>query len=289
MESISPSDREVISFRDWLRPFLGILAGIIAGLLVSASMDTGANLFFEQSDENFYFSDLILWGDHWFLRAIASLSCTLWGGFIGGLTARRRGSLVGLFSSIPTSLVWLSYLIVSFSGYFEFGDNYFEVYTTIPLQIMSILIIIGSFIIGYIGGEAGEGFSSEFSNYFDQRKHSLFAIKWYHYLWIPIPLHLIVMQSGWVILYSTDFLYWYWADPFSILPSIFLIPLYGSLYITVNGLSKSYMILSGIDKIPNLKERFLGVLKFGCGMPILAVLIQTVVTLIGYGISKILE
>ena len=297
MESISPSDRNVISFRGWLRPFIGVIAGIIAGLLMYASMDTGANLFFEKYDvanslfnefEYFYLSDILLWGDHWFYRTIGSFSCTLWGGFIGGLISRRKGKTIGLVVSIPTSIVWLIYLLISFSGSIEFGDYYFEIYSTLPLKLMAFIITIGSLFVGYVGGETGEEFSYEFSDHYDRRKFCLFGIKWFHYLWLPIPIHLILLQSTWVILYSSDFLILSWTNIYSIIPMLFLIPLYYSLFITFNGLSKGYIILSGIDNIPKLKNRILGLLKFGCGFPLLAVLIQSAVTLIGFGILKLL-
>jgi len=292
---LQPSNN-IITLKDWMRPLLGIFSGVLGGFLMFASMDSGANLFFEESDvanslfndfEYSYLSDILIWGDHWIFRTIGSFACTLWGGFLGGLISRRKGKIIGLISSIPTSIIWLAYYIISFSGDIVIGDYYFEVYTTLPLKIMAFVLTIGSLIVGYIGGETGEDFSYEFSEYFDKRKFSLLGIKWYHYLWLPLPLHFIILQSIWVILYSSDFLILSWTNIYSIIPMIFLIPLYYSLYLTVTGLSKGYIILSGIDNIPQLKNRILGVLKFGCGFPLLAMLIQSAVGLIGYGISKL--
>jgi len=221
---LQPSNN-IITLKDWMRPLLGIFSGVLGGFLMFASMDSGANLFFEESDvanslfndfEYSYLSDILIWGDHWIFRTIGSFACTLWGGFLGGLISRRKGKIIGLISSIPTSIIWLAYYIISFSGDIVIGDYYFEVYTTLPLKIMAFVLTIGSLIVGYIGGETGEDFSYEFSEYFDKRKFSLLGIKWYHYLWLPLPLHFIILQSIWVILYSSDFLILSWTNIYSI-------------------------------------------------------------------------
>jgi len=270
-------------FKRWLRLVFGILSGILGGWLLLGSFDVGVRNFLDKADEannlfNDYDSDsiangVLLWGDHWFIRLVVSLICTYWGAFLGGLISRSKGKIIGIITSVPTSILWFAFLFLSL-----YGD--IEISISLSSKLMSGALIIGSLFAGYLGGEEGQNLSFELAEHFDTRKYSLLGIKWYHYLWIPIPLHLILMQLAWAVMLILSN---WWS--YSWMSTLFFIPIYASVYVTVWGCHEAYLILSGMNDVPQLTKRFTGVLKFGCLFPLLGILLSSLPSLFIYGFS----
>jgi len=277
--------------RDILRPIFAVICGIIAGILLINSIQHGIQFRYNK-EYSFDLWGIIVWGDHWFLRFLASSVATYLGAFIAGMIARKNGDMVGALSSTPTAITWVVISYLSWIGRFEvFGESY-ETTLSLMYKITATALSLTSGFFGIHGGTQGANLGAQIGSHFDTRHFSLLGTKWYHFLWIFLPLHLIIAQTAWILLYAGD---WYkitWTTESSILNIIatfFLMAIYGSLYLTIQGIWKAYLILSGINYAPKLKERIVGVSKFGCGLPLLAVLTQSLIALLHNLAIKVLE
>ena len=58
-------------------------------------------------------------------------------------------------------------------------------------------------------GVSGNIISRDCSRLFDEKKHSILGIKWYHYLWYPVIIYLILIQGFFIsfLLKTKDILY----------------------------------------------------------------------------------
>jgi hypothetical protein len=130
----------------------------------------------------------------------------------------------------------------------------------------------------------------EFAEHFDSRRYTLLGIKWYHYIWIPIVLHLILLQGSYAGLYFLTWLKVLWKAGFSIfqwiIPGIFTFALWGTLYLMGIGIYKAYLILAGLESVPSKGKAFIKVLQYAIGFPLIAAALQYLIEYLHYIIGK---
>jgi len=254
------------------------VSGCFAGLFMSGAIQAGAQFFY--SDENPYETwGIFFWGDHWRLRAVASLTAAAWAGFLAGVIARGRGDLLGAVSVLPAAALW----VASSAWAWQSGLDY-------PLydKLLGAFLAVAMPIVAFKTGARGAALGAAFGGHFDSRSGTLLGIKWFHYLWAPIVFNVLVVQSAWALIYGSRWLFLSMAARplvFSIIPTFFFIGIIGTLLLTYVGLSKAYSILAGIDR--GVHSPGIAVLKFGCGLPFIAVLIQGLIRGLHYFVTRL--
>lgn len=144
------------------------------------------HLFAERDTESWGF---LFWGDHWLLRSVVSLLATGAGGTAAGLATPKRADLAGLLSGIPTSVAWL---LGAAGLWFAKPEQVYLPGRTGwwiacgALTIVSPLVARGC---GVIGGQVRSDNASLFS-----RPHRLLGIRWFHWLWIWVPLYYLASE-----------------------------------------------------------------------------------------------
>lgn len=270
-----------------IRKFFAIITGVIAGALLS--MAIGAGLLHRFPDEFKLTTWGVLWGEHWFLRALASIICSAWAGFITGIIAREKGKILAVVAVLPSWIFWVIAEYTALTGHlplFNTGDFFISLGNKISMGF----IILAIFPVAWHSGAQGEIIGQEYSAFFDSRKHTLLGIKWYHYTWLPIVLYLIVLQGSFAGLYFLTWLKALWKTGFSLLgsiiPTIFTLMIYGTLYLMAIGVQKTYLILAGFEEFSSKGRAAVKVIQYAIGFQIIAGILQSVIEYIHYLIAK---
>jgi hypothetical protein len=156
----------------------------------------------------------------------------------------------------------------------------------------AILLALSSIPCAYITGAVGELIGKSLASHFDSRAHSLLGINAAHYIWLLFPLNLIIIQTVWNIAYASEWLKLSMATGFSmksLIPDIFLLGIFGTLWLTAKGVSNAYRILAGFENISTTKARVWNILKFGFGLPMVAALLQTGIRLLHLALVRIFD
>jgi hypothetical protein len=270
------------SIRSAARYAGAIACGIIAGVWIPSSMETGARLLFPDTVE----WSPTFWGEHWVVRPLVTGVSAVAAAFVAGAVARRFGSFIAAVSAFPAFLLWLWVTISAWRESILFTGT--ETYVSVGNKVAATAIVIAIFPIAWVGGTAGEAFGREKAETFDARRWSLLGVKWYHYLWIPFVVHLVLIQTAAVGLWGLDWMLIAWrsgaAGVGSLLPTAFAAVLLGTLALSYTGLQRAYGILSGTQ--PD-DAGWRAVLKYGVGFPIAAAVAQVVVGFVHYGLARL--
>lgn len=271
-----------------MRKLFAIISGAIAGLLLSMAIGVGLQHRFPDEFKSFNWG-LLFWGEHWFLRALASLLSSAWAGFIAGIIGREKGKILAIITVLPSWIIWVIAEYAVLTGHFPLF-NIGDIYVSLGNKIFMGFIILGMLPVAWYSGEQGEIIGQEYSTYFDSRKHTLLGIKWYHYIWLPIVLYLIVIQGSYVGLYFLIWMKALWKSGFhfyiSIIPTIFTLMLYGTLYLMAIGVIKTYLILAGFEEVHPKSRAVAKVLQYAIGFQIIAVALQSLIEYIHYLLAK---
>lgn len=273
-----------------MRKIFAFICGMLAGLLLSSSLTSGLHYRF-QSEISLTPWGILFWGEHWFIRAVASCICAAWAGFIAGTISRSKGNIVGMLAVFPSWIVWTIALYAGIVGHIPFVGP--EIYISIGNKLFTFIVLIVLFPIAWFSGLAGEETGKEYAEHFDSRPHTLLGIKWYHYLWIPIILNLIVMQGGYAGLY---FLTWvkasYKVGPFNtlgmLITAIPTILIFLTLWLMYTGVVRSYKILAGFENVESKWRAFMLILKYAIGFQLLAALAESGIEMAHYYLAKAL-
>ena len=253
-----------------------VIVGLLAGFFLSSALYDGAvRVFDNENAEETWGPFLFFWGGHWLLRGIASILAIAWGGFLAGVVAREKGALAAICATLPASLLWGA---IGFGGLL--GKPVYSYNISLQNSILAIALCLSTPFFAFKAGIRGSSIGQELGLHFDSRPRTLFGIRWFHYLWIPFALNVIALQSAWAFLYALR-LY----AGFSLVALILQAGILATLSITKNGLARAYLILSGLDSATT--HSGVAVLKFGCGLTLLAALLQTGIYGIHYALTKL--
>jgi len=271
-----------------IRKFFAIITGVIVGALLSMAIGAGLQHRFPDEFKSFSWG-VLLWGEHWFLRALAFLLSSACAGFVTGVIGREKGNLLAIIVVLPSWIIWVIFEYSAFSGHFPLL-NLGDFYVSLGNKISMGFIILATLPVVWYSGAQGEIIGQKNSTFFDSRKHTLLGIKWYHYTWLPFVLYLIVLQGSFAGLYFLTWVKALWKSGFSffgsIIPAIFTFMIYGTLYLMALGVQKTYLILSGFEEVTSKGRAAVKVIQYAIGFQIIAGILQFVIEYIHYSVAK---
>lgn len=281
-----------------VRYAFGIISGFIANVLIASSIGSGAYRALGRSleaDETTF--PLLFYGEHWAWNVVFSFSACYGASVIAGIISRNHGSIIAIISRIPTLLLWLcgTYFAWSEATYFFEEETLLEgvnwLYFSVglppdgsPLSIgnalCATLITLALVPISYKGGQIGEKIGKEFGPHFDTRRYSILGINIWHYLWIPFYLFIAVggvtqMTIAWFRYAVLDFR----TMGIVGLVAMFFMIAYGyTVYFALKGVVKCYCVLSSFSDSDEQISTLKGIFKYGFGYPLLAMMVQIILT-----------
>jgi hypothetical protein len=265
------------------RVIAGALLGVCAGALAIAAIQVGV-AFDYQSENPRQTWGAFLWGNHAIIRIVSSALATALASWLAGVAARRLGRVAAMLAALPSVVGWAYIAVACFVGFLPgFGPSA-EFQATNANKVASVAIVLGSlplaFGIGVAAGKVGE----QFGSFFDSRQRSLFGIRWYHYLWVPFPIYLLITYNAWAVFYflSLQLALVDRGALASIVPGLLSLGLLYSFSLTYTGLSKAYVLLARRE---SSASPALDILKYGCGLPLLALVLQTALNLLHIGLQ----
>lgn len=262
------------------RPLLAILCGFFAGVMSSVSLSKGVGLALRQELPSETWG-LLVWGNHYLWRCVVALAAAGVAGFIAGSIARRQGAISALIAVLPSSLVWLLLACWRWLAPQTSLDP-----SSIPIQyqvVAGFCALSVPAIAIVVGKQAGHWIVAV-ASHFDLRKRTLLGISWYHYLWLWLPIHVVLLDIAWVSVQIVTTLPSAWIHGFeSVTPLIFLLSLPVPLRFGLGGLHRAYSLLAGFT---TSVTRARDVVKFALGFPLLCVVAQSVLWLVYLWLSK---
>ena len=144
---LAPQRDRYAGFARWTA---AVICGAVAGVLLVNSMQVGVALGLAESLREW---DVLMWGDHWMWRGVASVAATTAAAFIAGMIARRRGQLIGALSAVPGALYWALVAYAGWVGHIPATSTT----TDVPLgyRIVAILLALGTVPCGAAFGREG--------------------------------------------------------------------------------------------------------------------------------------
>lgn len=276
------------------RGISAIFLGVIVGALLPAAFHVGISYHFPDEREAQTWG-LLLWAEHWAVRVVASLVGTVIAGFLVGLVARQKGGILSAIAAIPTVLSWLAIAIFGWTEQVPFLMETRTVDISIGNKLAASLLVLVTIPAAYWSGIQGEDAGRRFGDFFDSKRGSLLGIKWFHFVWITLFLYLVMVQTSFIALYGFEWMKALWRSDVSymslrsIVPAVFTAMVWGTLYILWLGISKAYMVLSGMEDIQSPGARAIVVLKYGFGAFVLSAALQAAISYLHYGLVKLLS
>jgi len=210
-----------------------VIFGVLLGALITGSIQHGAGVVFPKEKQDWI---LGFWGSHYILRTIASLVGTVFGAFASGCIGKRKGSICGLASTLPTSLFWI------FVGFFGYSHSLMTTWQ----WIVVVAIVLLSPILGFYMGGIGETVHISNPHIFEARKNTILAIKWYHWFWLVIVIEWIgafatygFYQGLWLSFGIKRTAFWH-----TIVGGFVSLLIYIGLYFLFMGAYKTFYLLS---------------------------------------------
>lgn len=136
-----------------IRKFFAITTGVIAGALLSMAIGAGLQHRFPDTFKSATWG--VLWGEHWFLRALASIISSAWAGFITGIIAREKGKILAIVAVLPSWILWVIFEYTALTGHFPiFAID--DIYVSLGNKISMGFIILAMFPVAWHSGTQGE-------------------------------------------------------------------------------------------------------------------------------------
>jgi hypothetical protein len=263
------------------------VAGVVAGVLLLNGAEVGAGFAFGQAEHREWTT--VFWGDHWAWRAMWSVVTTYLAGFLAGMIARGRAVLVGSLVGAPSAVVWAVIAFAGWTGHFLLTDSP----TDVPMgyRIVGSLLALATIPVSVAGSVTGAPFGAANGPHFDRRRGTLLGVRWYHYLWLPFPVHVFCGQAAWAAMYGFRWLVAAWKTGpslFTVIPGFFFAGMLMTLQLTVTGAFRAYEALAGFESDESTQAPvWRRVLKFGFGYPLAAVALQAGIVLVQVGLARL--
>lgn len=269
------------------RALLAVLCGIVAGVLIPSSLQVGLLYHFPaEQGEGWGF---LLWREHWALRVVASVLSAAGAGLIAGVVARRWGWQVGALATLPATVAWLWVAITAWAGTMPFFGS--ELHISLGNRIAATLLTAVLLPIGAATAALGADLGADIGPHFDTRPHTLLGIRWYHYLWLPLLIHLYLAQTAWAGYYGLGWAMTAWKagdSLFSFLPFLFTVAIWSTFVLLGTGLVRAYAVLAGLE-VADGDGRTWSLVKYGLGYPLAAAALQTAIMFVHYGLMKVFQ
>jgi hypothetical protein len=264
-----------------------IVCGWIAGILLPGSLQVGVG-FAVEGQGNPSGWTVLLWGDHWAWRAVASILATGGAAFLAGMVGRRAGGRLGLAAALPSALYWAAIAFVGWTGSPIVGIRLEE----IPLgyKIVATVLALVTLPISASVGAAGSPYGHANAHHFDKRRRTLLGIRWYHFLWLPFLIHVMIITGTWGTVLAFGWMVTAWKNSLSLLaiiPTLFLVGMVFTLQLLVRGAFGTYQALAGFDDDTG-HPAWKRVLKYGLGYTAGTAVLQSLVSVLYAGVANLL-
>lgn len=278
----------------------GALLGLGLAIYVSQAFHAGLSFCFAAGKGGEGDWGAFFWNGHWGWRIVTSLVATSAGATVAALIGRRRGEAIGGVVGLLPSLVWAIVAYLSLTDQVMTNDFQWDLLDGTALlaheqlgnRVAAVILAVGSVTCGFVAGKAVTPISLRLARHFDARRHSLLGIKWYHFLWIPVPGYFSLMALAYSGPFLVDFLVknWTWGlSPMVLIPTIFLVAWYWSASLVATGMGKGYLLMAGLSEPSRGWPHTKGILKAGCGLPFLGVVLQVVLVALQTWIASLLK
>ncbi len=267
-----------------VRAVAGVVVGVLASFLIINSMQVGAAFAFHVNAGNDW--GALIWGEHWAWRAVWGLVATCFAGFLGGLVSRNRGTLVGVLGAIPSAAFWALVVYFGWLGHFPSGD---AIDIPIGYRLAGVFVGLATLPLAATSGQIGAEYGAANGSHFDATRATLFGMKWYHYLWLPVFLHLLIMQGTWAAMYSFGWFVASWQAAFSLfsfIPGMFMMGMWATLNVMGLGAFRTYEALAGFDS-DDKRSTAKRVLVYGIGYQLAAAAAQFAISAAHYGLARL--
>jgi len=262
----------------------GAACGLAAGILLIGSIQVGVGYAVEGHNPSEGDWNLLLWGNHWMWRGIWSLATTAVAGFIAGMVARRRGRRVAIISALPFAAYWV---YVAYAGWIDrvpFGTVAIDV--PLGYRIVATILAFLTLPLAAAGGSEGAPYGRANAEHFDSRRWTLLGIRWYHYVWLPFLVHVMVISVAFGCVYGFQWFALAWRNGpsmFVLIPVVFYTAMIATMQLLGSGAFRTYEALAGFNKQEGAVWR--RVLKYGFGYTIATAAIQSGIILVHYGLT----
>lgn len=264
-----------------------VTCGVIAGLLLVNSIQVGAAFGITGHAAEEW--TILQWDDHWMWRAIASLAATFVAGFLAGMVARRQGRKVAILSALPTAVYWALVAYVGWIGHIPASDLPAEV--PLGYRIIAVILVLATLPCAAAGGVEGAAYGRANAAHCDSRRGSLLGVRWYHYLWLPLLLHLMVLTASFGVIYGFQWVVTGFRNGFSLfafVPFVFVIAMVFTLQILASGATKTYEALAGFDDSTEASV-LRRVVKYGFGYTLGAIVAQAAIAAAHFGLVALVQ
>jgi hypothetical protein len=207
---------------------------------------------------------------------------------------RQHGNVVAALSILPYALLWA---IVAYAAWFGSPDSlqwqdrlffgpYLSESDAKPNKVLAVLIALGIIPLAYFCASTITPAPSNIIDHFDKRGGCALGVRWYHFLWIPFVMVPVVVISITNVVYASNWLLIMWGDQnmvfslWEMVPALFLLATYGTLYLLAVGPYRAYLVLSGFEDKDSRGAALSSVLGYGVGFPIIAVILQELISLL---------
>jgi len=217
----------------------GAFFGFFLGGIITNSIWSGATFIFSNEAEEW---GLGFWGEHYLTRILGGLIGVGIGSFVAGCIAKKHGARWGVISALPRIGIWVFVAIFGIHGAIQ---GYIIPLTIWPWVTISVLIGLIPFV-AYYTGKIGQQARVKNSEFFENRRSTLLGIKWYHWLWLFVPIHItgllaiysIYQMIMYLLLVFRSFLW------FLIIGSWVEVLIGGGLYLLGRGMYETYSLLA---------------------------------------------
>ena len=274
--------------RGLARLALSVLVGIGAGVLLIDAIAIRAGLVFGEGYNTGW--NLTRWGDHWAWRTIGSMVATYAASFLAGMIARRRGTVIGVLASLPSALYWL---LLALGGWIGHILLYQTLGVEAPLGYRISFTVLAALTvpIGVTAGSLGAAFGAANAEHFDSRRRSFLGVRWFHFLWAPIVIQVLVVQASAAGIYGFG---WFGAvfrvgifSLAALIPFFFYSALVYAIGWSFTGAWRAYEALAGFGTA-DVRPVWKRVLLYGIAWPLGVAVVELVIGLAQYRLAKLL-
>ena len=129
-----------------------------------------------------------------------------------------------------------------------------ESYLPLGYRIVATILALVSLPLAAAAGAQGAGYGRANSQHFDARRATLLGVRWYHVLWLPLLIHMMIAIATFGAVYGFQWFLVVLRNGFSLLvliPSAFYIAMLFTLQLLGTGAFRTYEALAGFTDDAN--------------------------------------
>jgi hypothetical protein len=203
------------------------------------------------------------------------------------MVARGSSTLVGALSALPTVIFWAFIAYLGWTGHMPSSDARVDI--PMGYRVVSHALILFSIPIAVGLSKEGVAFGRANAAHFDSRRMSLLGVRWYHFLWMPFLLHLMLVCAAFGAIYGFQWVVTAWqngASLLSFIPILFVVAMLLTLQLLAIGAGRAYEALAGFDDDSGMSAGA-RVMKYGFGYTIATIAAQAAIAGLHFGLAAL--